>query len=144
MTEEEQLKEIASYEKAGLSPLRLSNQYLREPFSPRVHSKVFITYCEVIIWPDGKIEYAIPSHSEKLNLEYCKKYNIDRDDLWEHFKDDPLSASDVMMKDLGIIFVWYEHLEHITKLTAKQLQALQELAKYGCIGFKLFDNVKLY
>lgn len=144
MTEQEQLMEIASYKKQGLSPLRLSNKYLGMPFSPMVHSEVFINYCEVVIWPDGKIEYAIPSHSEKMYLEYCKKYNIERDNLWEHFKDDPLSASDVMMRDLGLVFVWYDHLEYVTKLTAKQLGSLQTLAKYECIAFKLFDNLKLY
>ena len=145
MTEKEQLAEIKSYRKANLSPLRLSTKYLYEPFSPRVHSQVFVNYCEVVIWPDGKVEYAIPSHSEKLYLEYCKKHNIDRDDLWEHFQgENAIDAPDIMMRDMGFVFVWYDHIEHLTKLTDKQLEALQELFKYECINIKLFDNIKLY
>ena len=144
LTEEEQLQEIRAYRKQGLSPHRLSNEYLYMPFSVKVHSQVFTCYCEVIIWPDGKVEYAIPSHSEKLYQEYCKKHNLNRDQLWEQFKGREFAATDLMMEDLGIIFIWYDHMMNVTKVTQKQLDVIGELIKYDCVDVKLFDGLRVY
>lgn len=43
-----------------------AQQVLQGPFDPEVHKKTFIDYLEVIIKNDGTIEYAVPSHQEKL------------------------------------------------------------------------------
>lgn len=43
-------------------------------FNLTEHLKRYVNYTEVIIFPDGHIEYAIPSHQEKLISILC---NID-------------------------------------------------------------------
>lgn len=45
------------------------------------HAKHFIHYLEVIIFPDGHVEYAVPSHQEKLISICCSNLNITRDEL---------------------------------------------------------------
>lgn len=39
---------------------------LNSPFDIEKHKQTFINYLEVIVFPDGHIEYAVPSHQEKL------------------------------------------------------------------------------
>ena len=39
---------------------------LHSPFDLQKHMETYINYLEVVIFPDGHIEYAVPSHQEKL------------------------------------------------------------------------------
>ena len=41
-------------------------EILHGPFNIETHKKTFIDYLEVIIRPDGIVEYAVPSHMYKL------------------------------------------------------------------------------
>lgn len=141
--EHQQLLEIAAYRNNGKSPHHLSNKYLYMPFSYKVHSQVFINYCEVIIWPDGTIEYAIPSHSEKCLLEYCKLKGWTREYCVEHFRHDA-DCYDKMMSELGIIYVWYNNIHNVTRLTDAQLNALSLLLCYGCIEDRAFDSLRVF
>ena len=133
LTEEEQLVEIERYHKEGKSPRLLSNKYLYMDFHARVHGQVFIHYCEAILWPDGKVEYAIPSHDEALIKAYANKYNITRDDVIEKFRDN-FDWYEQMMRDTGIVQIWYDRLYNCTNLTHEQLDALETLLKYNCIS----------
>lgn len=45
------------------------------------HKKTFVNYLEVIILPSGKVEYAVPSHQEKLIAIAMNKYNCTRDGI---------------------------------------------------------------
>lgn len=45
---------------------------LHGKFDLQTHADNFIDYLEVIIKPDGTIEYAVPSHNEKL-IAICKE-----------------------------------------------------------------------
>ena len=56
-------------------------QILHSPFNIETHKKTFINYLEVVILENGIIEYAIPSHQEKLISICCKQLNIDRNEL---------------------------------------------------------------
>lgn len=42
-------------------------------FDYKTHRENFTAYLEVIIFKDGHIEYAVPSHQMKLIDIYCKK-----------------------------------------------------------------------
>ena len=47
---------------------------LHSPFDIKVHKQTFINYLEVVISPEGIVEYAVPSHVEKLLQIFMSKY----------------------------------------------------------------------
>lgn len=54
---------------------------LNSPFNIETHKKTFVNYLEVIILPDGTVEYAIPSHQEKLISVCIERDGITRPEL---------------------------------------------------------------
>jgi hypothetical protein len=56
-------------------------EVLHAPFDFETHKKTFINYLEVVILEDGTIEYAVPSHQEKLIHVACKKLRVTRKEL---------------------------------------------------------------
>lgn len=54
---------------------------VHSPFNVVSHKATFINYLEVIILEDGTIEYAVPSHQEKLIAIACNKFQITRQEL---------------------------------------------------------------
>lgn len=54
---------------------------LNSKFDIEQHKKKYVNYLEVIIFPDGHIEYAVPSHQEKLIAVCREKLRISRDEL---------------------------------------------------------------
>ena len=56
---------------------------LNSPFSFERHKRTFQNYFEVVILEDGTIEYAVPSHQEKLIALACERLHCTRDELSE-------------------------------------------------------------
>lgn len=54
---------------------------LESAFDIEQHKKHYVNYLEVIIFPDGHVEYAVPSHQEKLIAICREKLHISRDEL---------------------------------------------------------------
>ena len=54
---------------------------LNSTFDIELHKKHYTNYLEVVIFPDGHIEYAVPSHQEKLIAICQNKLNVSRDEL---------------------------------------------------------------
>ncbi len=54
---------------------------LQGEFSIRTHKELFYNYLEVVISPEGKIEYAVPSHQMKMMNVLMKKNNWTREEL---------------------------------------------------------------
>lgn len=54
---------------------------LHGEFDIELHRNNFKNYLEVIILPDGKVEYAVPSHQEKLIKICMDKFNVTREEL---------------------------------------------------------------
>lgn len=50
-------------------------------FDIEKHAKTFVNYLEVIITPDGKVHYAVPSHQQYLINMLCKKYYCTNEQL---------------------------------------------------------------
>ena len=96
------------------------------------HNKNFICYCEIVIHPDGDIEYAIPSHQETL----IRITGIDRDVL-----RDTLSIKCDMMKELcnitNCVSVWYNYYITPDFITKEQLHSLKLLKQEKCINFNI-------
>lgn len=54
---------------------------LHSPFSIEVHKENFKSYLEIVILENGVVEYAVPSHQEKLISLACSRLNVTRDEL---------------------------------------------------------------
>ena len=58
-----------------------SYEVLHSPFNIETHKKTFINYLEVVISPEGVIEYGVPSHNAKLENILMEQLNISREEL---------------------------------------------------------------
>ena len=54
---------------------------LHSPFDIETHKKTFVNYLEVVIKEDGTIEYAVPSHQEKMIQIAMDRLKITRIEL---------------------------------------------------------------
>lgn len=79
-------------------------EILHGPFDVRVHKRSFIGYLEVIIKPDGTVEYAVPSHAMKLASIYGKTM----DEVFEEYMNDKAGMDPVewLCSKTGCISVW--------------------------------------
>lgn len=76
-------------------------------FDLEKHMETFINYLEVVISPDGVIEYAVPSHQEKLIYILMKQRNMTRDEVLDSVPEDwRLDFNQWLMKETGYIQVW--------------------------------------
>ena len=50
-------------------------------FSLQSHKETYVCYLEAIMFPDGHVEYAVPSHQEKLIRICCKTLHVTRAEL---------------------------------------------------------------
>ena len=52
-------------------------------FDLEKHKATYIDYLEIIVYQDGTVEYAVPSHQEKMIEAACQKLMVSRDELKE-------------------------------------------------------------
>ena len=93
-------------------------EILNSPFDMEIHKKTFINYLKVVILEDGTVEYAVPSHSKKLEKIVCKKHNLKWNDdflnsleLYEHYKNLIknniwIDWLDWLMSESNCVLVW--------------------------------------
>lgn len=60
-----------------------TDRILRGAFDLETHKKAFVNYLEVIIREDGTVEYAVPSHQEKLIGIAMKTLGVTRKELYD-------------------------------------------------------------
>lgn len=91
--------------------------------------KDYINYCEAIIYPDGSIEDAIPSHTEKL-IEITKE---DRDILCDKM---PIEAGPVawLVDYTNCCSVWYNMGMLPENLTKEQEYTIEKLKEHGILS----------
>ena len=58
-----------------------TTKILHGKFDIETHKEAFVNYLEVIIREDGTVEYAVPSHQEKLIKIATKKLGVTRTQL---------------------------------------------------------------
>lgn len=61
---------------------------LHSKFDIETHKRTFVNYLEVIIREDGTIEYAVPSHQQKLVDIAMKKLGVSRQRLYDMCPDE--------------------------------------------------------
>lgn len=109
----------------------MSQQYdLHSKFDIELHKKYFVNYLEVIIKEDGEVEYAIPSHQEKLIKEIQIKHNCSRDDVNNMCpKEYYFDFITWLCKESKCVSVWDTF--YYGKLNKKQRKSLLKLNQAG-------------
>lgn len=95
---------------------------LNSKFDMHKHKETYHYYFEALIFSDGYVEYAVPSHQELLIKKGCEKYNISREKLFECF-----SEFEFLIDSLGVILCWYDSIKLPRTITKEQLNTLNEL-----------------
>lgn len=103
--------------------MKLSMQeVLHMPFDIERHKKTFVDYLEIVIDPSGTVEYAVPSHQEKLIQVTGKSMEeLDRicpDDMF-------CRVTEWLCQETGYIAVWRDgYVGNANDAQKKTLQML--------------------
>lgn len=113
-----------------------AQKVLQGPFDMEVHRLTFFNYLEVVMSPEGVVEYAVPSHNEKLLQIYMKMNSIpDRESAFalldKQYGRMSMGAVELLSKATGYISIWNDIYTTGVKLTDKQLRMLQKLKVHG-------------
>lgn len=102
------------------------------------HNAEYKNYCEAVIFPNGDIDYARPSHQHRLMM--C--YGLTEEDIWnqtpkyrELTDSIPLEAGPTqwMVEDTGVASVWYNIALLSIDYTEAQVKSIKKLIKEGCM-----------
>ena len=103
---------------------------LNSPFDIEIHKAHFKNYLEVVILEDGTVEYAVPTHQEKLILLGMEKTGLSR---YEFYNSCPreywLDITAWLSKVTGAIAVWDFKFEGWANPI--QIEKLEELRAAG-------------
>ena len=122
-------------------------EVLHGPFDIETHKQTFVSYLEVVISPEGVVEYATPSHTDKLIEILAKQKGIKDFDEAEKYVWQTCINNDICIpiKYLtgvtGYISVWFDHYVSGDPPTKQQLTKLQELFKEGVYIGPVWDIV---
>lgn len=112
---------------------------LNSKFDIEQHKKTFVNYLEVVIYPDGLIEYATPSHQEKLINICCKQLNVTRDKLNKMCPQSYYADFMVWLCNLsGCISVWDRYIvKPQYEITTYQYESLVKLIDAKLLNYVL-------
>lgn len=103
-------------------------EVLHGKFDADLHKNTFIDYLEVVISPDGTVEYAVPSHVEKL-IKVCEnRDNISREDVFKRIPESD-APIDALTKYTGYISVWDRYI--VGNPNERQVATLKKLKLHG-------------
>lgn len=92
----------------------------------------WINYCEIVIYPDGNIELARPSHTETLFRYYENKYHLSRAEINREIPEWCSPLHYIIEKE-NLVSVWYEFVICSEAITAEQERTLEILKEYKLI-----------
>lgn len=104
---------------------------LHSDFDMNIHKEVFTNYLEVVILKDGKIEYAVPSHNNKMAEIYMKQCGLNNiheamDRIPKEYHFDMIEWFNIQT---GAISVWNNYF--MGRANKKQLAVLRKLKMFG-------------
>jgi len=122
-------------------------EVLHSPFDIETHKQTFVSYLEVVISPEGVVEYATPSHTDKLVEIFAKQKGFD--DILKAKKyiiettinNGMLSTIDYLTGVTGYISVWFNGYVAGDPPTKAQLDKLKELFRNGVYTGATWDTV---
>lgn len=122
-------------------------EVLHSPFDIETHKQTFVSYLEVVISPEGTIEYAVPSHTDKLVEIFAKQKSIKTFDEAKRYVFDTAmnngycSSIDFLTGVTGYISVWFNGYVAEDPPTKAQLDKLKELFDNGVYAGPTWDTV---
>lgn len=100
-------------------------------FNIDLHRQKYPGYLEVIIDEDGNIEYAVPSHQEKLIANCMKKLNCTRQELADMCPKEYYCDFNIWLcMQCNCVSVWYDGINCYT-INNKQIFTLRKLKMKG-------------
>ena len=103
---------------------------LHSKFNILDHKRTFTNYLEVVILEDGTIEYAIPSHQEKLISILSQKRSQTVKQVWDSCpKEYYFDTIGWLVKETGCIPVWNDKI--VGTPNSFQMFSLRTLYKSG-------------
>lgn len=100
-------------------------------FDLEMHKKAYHDYFEAVIYPDGKIAYAVPSHNEKMLAIACEKLGCDREYVYDLCPEEYYFDFIFWLSKLtGCCSVWKDNIIGCG-FTAGQIAALRKLKLAG-------------
>lgn len=121
---------------------------LYSKFDIEKHKETYINYLEVIILPDGTIEYAVPSHQEKLIKIAMDKLKLTREELFELCPDGYYIPMEWLTKITGCVSVWNEFVggepNEIQKEVIEQLRLEGLLKDTRNKKEEIYDQTKIW
>lgn len=107
---------------------------VQSKFDIEKHKAHFIDYLEVVILPNGEVQYAVPSHTTKAELLCMEKLNITREELWKQCPSEFMfNYLEWLLGICGAVAVWntFYVLGTGKELTRQQYKTLKELKLKG-------------
>lgn len=110
---------------------------LHSSFDIETHKKTFVSYLEAVISPEGVVEYAVPSHTEKLIEIFMKQRGFDDIIKAKEYiikttiNNGMCSSIEFLTGVTGYISIWFDHYVASDPPTKQQLDKLKELFDNG-------------
>lgn len=105
-------------------------EVLHKPFDIETHKRTFVNYLEVVILDNGQIEYAVPSHQEKLISIAMDRLKVTRQELYNlcppEFYFDVIAWLCIIAR---CVSVWNDF--SVGKCNPEQMKSLQMLKEHG-------------
>lgn len=110
-----------------------NNEYnLYSPFDVEKHKKTFIDYFEAILMPDGSVQYAVPSHQEKLISIGKKLFGKSRNDFIAMCPTEKHDCYIEWLCDVtGCVALWNSFV--VGKPNQLQMNKIRELVDAGIV-----------
>ena len=93
-----------------------------------------INYCEIVIYPDGTVAEAAPSHQEKLIKILTNKLQNNREEIRELFlsgQEETDNFQQWLLEETGCVSVWFYHLSFPSIVTKEQVKTIKLLIQNG-------------
>lgn len=124
----------------------VEQKVLHSPFDIGTHKNTFVSYLEVVISPEGEVEYAVPSHSEKLVAIFANQTGLDIQEAKQYIIETTanngfMSTVDFLTRVTGYISVWFNGYVAANPPTKQQLDKLKELFDAGVYSGPTYDTV---
>lgn len=124
----------------------VQQKVLHSPFNIETHKNTFVSYLEVVISPEGEVEYAVPSHSEKLVEIFANQKGLDIQEAKQYILETTanngfMSIVDFLTGVTGYISVWFNGYVSEDPPTKQQLDKLKELFDAGVYNGATYDTV---
>ena len=94
-----------------------------------------IEFCEAIVYPDGTVQYAVPSHLEKLERIY-QELCVDSDiieaaTMYGVYGED--AYLQWLVDQTKCVCVWYRHIVTPSEMNPIQRDSVERLSTHGII-----------